>query len=89
MFFDTSFYAFPNCLLALPTVFAIDFMSTFERLGLPSERGTGTPRIRLRCMRPRISIPPATPTAVTPTATAGPFALPATFLIVPAMPLSF
>ena len=89
MFLDTSFDAFPTCLLALPTVLAIDFMSTFERLGLPSDRGTGTPRIRLRCLRPRMSIPPATPTAVTPTATAGPLALPATSLIVPAMPFPF
>jgi hypothetical protein len=40
-------------------------------------------------MRPRMSIPPATPTAVAPTATAGPLALPATSLIVPAMPLPF
>jgi hypothetical protein len=55
-------------------------------LVLPIERGTGTPRIVFRRIRSRRTTPPTTPTAVAPTATAGPFALLAASLTVPTKP---
>src|SRR5215211_5875639 len=87
MSFDTLFAVWPNCLLALPTVLIIDFASRSGRLGLPIERGSGTPRTFLRRVRLFSARPPATPAAATPTATAGPPALPAAFLTVPSTPL--
>lgn len=83
MSLDTVLVVSPNCLLALPTVFAIDLTSSSGAL---SERGSGTPSTFLRRVRDRMSSPPATPAAVAPTATAGPFALPATLLTVPSIP---
>jgi hypothetical protein len=80
MSFETLFDVWPNCLLALPTLLATDWMSTFER------RGTGTPRIFFRREWPFSTIPPAIPTAVAPTATAGPLTLLAAPLIVPTTP---
>ena len=84
MSFETVFDVSPNCLLALPTLLATDFTSTD---GLPIERGTEIPRTVLRLIRLRSTSPPATPTAVAPTASAGPLALSATCLIVPTTPL--
>ena len=86
MSFETVFEVWPNCLLALPTVFATDFTSRFA---LPIERGSFTPRIFLRPVRPLSTKPPATPTAAAPTATAGPLALLAAPLSVLTMPLPF
>ena len=80
MSFETLFDVWPNCLLALPTLLATDWMSTFET------RGTGTPRIFFRREWPFSTIPPAIPTAVAPTATAGPLTLLAAPLIVPTTP---
>ena len=80
MSFETFFVVWPNCLLALPTLLATDWMSTFER------RGTGIPRIFFRREWPFSTIPPAIPTAVAPTATAGPLTLLAAPLIVPTTP---
>jgi len=80
MSFETLFVVWPNCLLALPTLLATDWRSTFER------RGTGTPRIFFRREWPFSTIPPAIPTAVAPTATAGPLTLLAAPLIVPTTP---
>ena len=80
MSFETLFDVWPNCLLALPTLLATDWMSTFER------RGTGTPRIFFRREWLFSTIPPAIPTAVAPTATAGPLTLLAAPLIVPTTP---
>ena len=80
MSFETLFEVWPNCLLALPTLLATDWMSTFER------RGTGTPRIFFRREWLFSTIPPAIPTAVAPTATAGPLTLLAAPLIVPTTP---
>ena len=80
MSFETLFDVWPNCLLALPTLLATDWMSTFER------RGTGIPRIFFRREWPFSTIPPAMPTAVAPTATAGPLTLLAAPLIVPTTP---
>jgi hypothetical protein len=88
MSLDTVLLVSPNCLLALPTVFASDLTSMSGLLseGLLSERGTGTP-ITLRWrVRERINSPPATPAAVAPTATAGPLALLATSRTVPTKP---
>ena len=82
MSFDTLLDVFANCLLALPTDFRIAWGSTVGRC-----LGTGTPRIVLRRVRLLITRPPATPAAAAPTATAGPFALLATFLTVSVMPL--
>jgi hypothetical protein len=83
MSFDTFLEVWPNCLLALPTVLATDFTSR------SIERGTGTPRMVLRRIRPLSTRPPASPTAAAPTATAGPLALPAVSLIVPTTPVPF
>jgi hypothetical protein len=83
MSLDTVFVVWPSCLLALPTLFAIDFRSTS---GLLRERGTGTPSTFFWRVRERISNPPATPAAVAPTATAGPLALLATCFTVPTTP---
>ena len=83
MSLDTVFVVWPSCLLALPTVFAIDFTSMS---GLLIERGTGIPSTFRWRDRERISSPPATPAAVAPTATAGPFALLATSFTVPTKP---
>jgi hypothetical protein len=82
MSFDTLFDVLANCLLALPTDFTIAWGSTLGRC-----LGSGTPRTVLRRVRFLITRPPATPAAAAPTATAGPFALLATSLIVSVMPL--
>ena len=80
MSFETLFVVWPNCLLALPTLLATDWMSTFD------SRGTGIPRIFLRREWLFSASPPASPTAVAPTATAGPLTLVAAPLIVPTSP---
>ena len=80
MSFETFFVVWPNCLLALPTLLATDWTSTPER------RGSGIPRIFLRREWRLSTSPPATPTAVAPTATAGPLTLLAAPLIVPTTP---
>ena len=80
MSFETFFVVWPNCLLALPTLLATDWTSTFEI------RGTGIPRIFLRREWLFSTSPPAIPTAVAPTATAGPLTLLAAPLIVPTTP---
>jgi hypothetical protein len=80
---ETVFPVCPSCLLALPTVFAIDLTSISGRL---IERGTGTPSTRRWRVRERIRRPPATPAAVAPAAIAGPLALLATSLTVPTNP---
>jgi hypothetical protein len=85
--FETVFVVWPNCLLALPTLLAIALTSTSGRLGLPSERGTETPRIVFRRSRPLRTRPPATPTAVAPTATAGPLTFVTAPLTLPTTPL--
>jgi hypothetical protein len=85
--FETFFVVWPNCLLALPTLLATALTSTSGRLGLPIERGTETPRIVFRRSRPLRTSPPATPTAVAPTATAGPLTLVRAPLTVPTTPL--
>ena len=85
--FETFFVVWPNCLLALPTLLATALTSTSGRLGLPIERGTETPRIVFRRSRPLRTSPPATPTAVAPTATAGPLTLVTAPLTVPTTPL--
>jgi hypothetical protein len=81
MSFETVFDVLAKFWLASPTVFAIDFASSF---GLPSARGSGMPSTFGRLRRLLISSPPATPAAAAPTATAGPLALPAACLAVPA-----
>src|SRR5215204_5910471 len=88
MCFDTVFEVWPNCLLALLTVLAMDFASKSGRLGLPIERGTVTPRTLLRRARFFSARPPATPAAAAPTASAGPLALLAACLTVPTTPFS-
>ena len=80
MSFETLFVVWPNCLLALPTLLATDWRSTFER------RGTGIPRTFFRREWPFSTIPPAIPTAVAPTAMAGPLTLLAAPLTVPTTP---
>ena len=85
--FETFFVVWPNCLLALPTLLVIALTSTSARLGLPIERGTETPRIVFRRSRPLRTSPPATPTAVAPTATAGPLTLVTALFTVPTTPL--
>ena len=80
MSFETLFDVWPNCLLALPTLLATDWTSTFER------RGTGIPRIFFWREWPFSTRPPAMPTAVAPTAMAGPLTLLAAPLIVPTTP---
>jgi hypothetical protein len=89
MSFDTAFEVSPNLLLALPTLLTNDPTSSSVRLGLPIERGSGTPRIFLRRVRLLRAKPPASPAAAAPTATAGPLALPAAVLSVSTMPLAF
>ena len=89
MSFDTVFEVWPNCLLALPSVLAIDFRSRSGTLALLIERGSLTPSTFVRRARRLSTKPPATPTAAAPTATAGPLALLAAFLTVPTMPLPF
>jgi hypothetical protein len=86
MSFETLFVVCPNCVLALPTLLATALTSTFERRGLPMERGTGTPRIVFRRRRPLSASPPATPTAVAPTASAGPLTLVTAPLMLPTTP---
>ena len=90
MSFDTFFEVWPNCLLAFPTVLAIDARSTSDRLGLEIERGSGTPRTFLCRARFLSTSAPAIPAAAVPTAAAGPLALMAAFLRVSttAFPLS-
>jgi hypothetical protein len=86
MSLETDLPVCPNCLLALPTVFAIDLTSISGRL---IERGTGTPNTHLWRVRERMRRPPATPAtpaAVAPAAIAGPLALLATSLTVPTNP---
>ena len=80
MSFETLFVVWPSCLLALPTLLATDWTSTPER------RGSGIPRIFLRREWRLSTIPPAIPTAVAPTATAGPLTLLAAPLTVPTTP---
>jgi hypothetical protein len=82
MSLDTLFDVSPNCLLALPTVFATFLTSTLGTL-----RGTGTPRTVLRRWVLLSTIPPAIPTAVAPMAIAGPLTLDAAPLTVPTTPL--
>jgi hypothetical protein len=89
MSLDTAFEVSPNLLLALPTFLTSDPTSSSVRLGLPIERGSGTPRIFLRRVRLLRAKPPATPAAAAPTATAGPLALLAAVLSVSTMPLAF
>ncbi len=71
MSFDTFFEVLPSCLLALPSVLAIDCTSSSE------ERGSDTPSTLVRLLRLLSASPPATPTAAAPIASAGPLALPA------------
>jgi len=71
-------------MLASPTVFASDLASTLAMC-----LGIGIPSTVLRRARPFSAIPPTTPAAAAPTAMAGPFALPATCLTEPTMPLPF
>jgi hypothetical protein len=85
--FETVFVVWPNCLLALPTILAIALTSTSGSLALPIERGTETPRTVFRRSRPLRIRPPATPTAVAPTATAGPLTFVTAPLRLPATPL--
>ena len=80
MSLETLFVVLPSCLLALPTFLATDWTST------PDRRGTLIPRTFFRREWPFSMIPPASPTAVAPTATAGPLTLPAAPLIVPTTP---
>jgi hypothetical protein len=87
MSFETFFVVWPNCLLALPTDLATALRSTSVRLGLTIERGTLTPRIVFLRVRPLSIIPPATPTAVAPTATAGPLTFATAPLMLPTTPL--
>ena len=90
MSFDTFFEVLPSCLLALPSVLAIDCTSSSE------ERGSDTPSTLVRLLRLLSASPPATPTAAAPIATAGPLALPtacaallAVLLIVSTTPFPF
>jgi hypothetical protein len=78
MSLETLFVVWPNCLLALPTDFATAWTSSL--------RGTATPRIFFWRVAPLSTIPPATPTAVAPMATAGPLTLLAAPLRVPTTP---
>ena len=80
MSLETLFVVLPNCLLALPTFLATDWTST------PDRRGTLIPRTFFRREWPFSTSPPASPTAVAPTATAGPLTLLAAPLIVPTTP---
>ena len=70
MSFDTLFVVWPNCLLALPTLLATDWTSTFESARNRDPRGSSSgasgPSARARRRYP---------TAVAPTATAGPLTL--------------
>jgi len=87
MSLETFFVVWPNCLLALPTDLATALRSTSGRPGLAIERGTLIPRIVFLRVRPLSIIPPTTPTAVAPTATAGPLTLAADPLMLPRIPL--
>lgn len=89
MSLDTFFDVWPNCLLALPRLFATDFTSRSGSFALPIERGRATPRTFVRRVRRLSTRPPTTPAAAAPTATAGPLALLAAPLSVPTMPLPF
>lgn len=88
--FETLFEVSAKRRLASPTVFNIEPPSRAGRLGLPSERGIGTPSTVLRLIRFFRMTPPVTPAAAAPTAIAGPFALTAACLAVPtAWPIRF
>ena len=80
MSLETFFVVLPSCLLALPTLLATDWTS------MPERRGTLIPRTFLRREWLFRTSPPASPTAVAPTATAGPLTLLAAPLIVPTTP---
>src|SRR3954469_5163076 len=83
--FDTPFVVLPNCLLAFPTDFAIDFGSMSGR-PLPIDRGSFTPNTVLRRVRLLRTMLPAMPTAAAPTAAAGAAALPAALFTVSMTP---
>ena len=83
MSFETALDVFAIRLLALPTVFVMDFTSP---PGL-SDCGSGTPSTFRRCNRLLSTTPPATPAAAAPTAIAGVFALSAAcFAVSAALP---
>ena len=81
---DTLLEVLANRALASPTVFASDLASTLAMFF-----GTGIPSTVFRRPRAFSAIPPAIPAAAAPTAMAGPFALSATCLTEPTMPLPF